>query len=345
MNKTKNKPLNFVNGIKKRIRYNRFFIKAAYRTRILLHDSDNALLNVIKENIRKRSQKIMRIQEEFPAVAVEAIDACNAECIMCKMHSRPRRFGLMEWDLYAKIVDEISQYSQSSLLLNNYGEPLLDPMLLRRIRYAKEKGIKQVHFFSNGILLDEEKSRLLIESGLDGIYISINALHSDTYNGVMKRGICVEQIEKNIKRLIQLREDYKTDEPLINVNFIEMENNSKETRHFIRHWQNLVDFVNVSPVKNRVKGACEYPLVYKKRRSCCHLDMPVILATGEVTICCEDVYGQEIVGDARTQSIRDIWLGKRMQEIRAMHSKGEWDKIPVCQSCDVWKSVDEAWWR
>ena len=43
-------------------------------------------------------------------------------------------------------------------------EPITNPNLIKMIKYAKEKGIVDVHFHSHGGLLTERKSIELIES-------------------------------------------------------------------------------------------------------------------------------------------------------------------------------------
>jgi radical SAM protein with 4Fe4S-binding SPASM domain len=308
-----------------------------------MHDANNFIIKSIRKPIHRWGWKKIISQGTFPSISVETIDACNARCIMCSIHSRPRRFGQMDWNLYTKIVDEISTFDQSDLLLNNYGEPLLDPLIIHRIRYAKQKGIKQVHFFSNGMLLTEEISRELIESGLDGIYISINALYPETYAHIMK-GLSLDRVNENINKLIQLRSKYNSNRPFVKVNFIEMADNESETQAFVNYWSSRVDFVNVAPLNNRVKSLSRYPYRYHRRHACNLWRSLFVFANGDVTICCEDVFGKEIIGNLKENSVQEIWTGKRMQEIRKLHLEGKWDEIPLCRTCDVWSRVDEPWW-
>ena len=49
------------------------------------------------------------------------------------------------------------------------------------IKYAKEKGIVDVHFHSHGGLLTEKKSIELIESGLDKLLISVDTPNKQKY--------------------------------------------------------------------------------------------------------------------------------------------------------------------
>ena len=59
--------------------------------------------------------------------------------------------------------------------VHNYGEAFVDRQLVEKVRYAKEKGIKEVGMISNGSLITETVARGMIEAGLDAINISVDA--------------------------------------------------------------------------------------------------------------------------------------------------------------------------
>ena len=49
------------------------------------------------------------------------------------------------------------------------GEPFVDRQLVVKVRYAKQKGIREVGMISNGSLITEAVARGMIEAGLDAI--------------------------------------------------------------------------------------------------------------------------------------------------------------------------------
>ena len=59
--------------------------------------------------------------------------------------------------------------------MHNYGEAFIDRQLVEKVRYAKQKGIKEVGMISNGSLITEKVARGMIEAGLDAINISVDA--------------------------------------------------------------------------------------------------------------------------------------------------------------------------
>ena len=41
------------------------------------------------------------------------------------------------------------------------------------------------------------------------------------------------------------------------------------------------------------------------------------------------------LGNAKKDSIKDIWTGREMQKIRKLHNDGKWDKVPLCAKCHM----------
>ena len=63
----------------------------------------------------------------------------------------------------------------------------------------------------------------------------------------------------------------------------------------------------------------------------------LINVNGKANICCLDWADREVMGDANTTSLYDIWHGKKMEAYRLMHLKKQHDRIPMCKECTVFK--------
>ena len=49
-------------------------------------------------------------EKDFPSVVlIDNISYCNLKCSMCFHKNMKRKAGIMEWDLYKKIIDEIAE--------------------------------------------------------------------------------------------------------------------------------------------------------------------------------------------------------------------------------------------
>src|SRR4029077_3643696 len=99
-------------------------------------------------------------------VQIESTNICNAKCVFCPRDEMHRRQGVMSLELFRKIVDECAELGITHVRVHNYGEPFLDRHLTAKVRYAKEKGIKEVGMISNGSLITEKIARGVIEAGL-----------------------------------------------------------------------------------------------------------------------------------------------------------------------------------
>ncbi|NOZ87615.1 MAG: hypothetical protein GXP49_15390 [Deltaproteobacteria bacterium] len=60
---------------------------------------------------------------------------------------------------------------------------------------------------------------------------------------------------------------------------------------------------------------------------------PVIRHDGELHVCCADVEGEIKVGNLKDADFDELWFGSRMNEYRAWHLRGEFHKMPKCETC------------
>src|SRR6476619_8029501 len=88
-------------------------------------------------------------------VQIESTNICNAKCVFCPRDEMHRRQGVMSLELFKKIVDECAELGITHVRVHNYGEAFLDRHLTEKVRYAKQKGIREVGMISNGSLITE----------------------------------------------------------------------------------------------------------------------------------------------------------------------------------------------
>ena len=125
-----------------------------------------------------------------PEVRIETTNICNATCIMCPREKMDRLEGIMDMDLFKRIVDECKALGATSVFLGGFGEPLMDTLIVDRVRYVKQKGLF-CNFISNGSLWDEKLAREFIEAGLDEIRFSFYGQNKETYEEI-HRGLNYE---------------------------------------------------------------------------------------------------------------------------------------------------------
>lgn len=302
-----------------------------------------------KEKIREDQLKRGRLQDagDFPKVVlIDSVSYCNLKCSMCVHQEMTRKKGLMPWDLFTKIIDEVAANDKSARVwMVFFGEALIrkkkKPTIFEMIAYAKGKGLTDVVLNSNANLMDDEAARGLIGSGLDAIYIGIDAFTPETYAKVRVGGN-QERTINNVIHLIKLKKELNAKNPEVFVQFVEMDVNAAEKEDFIRFWTEQGATVKIRP-KVSWAGSIDAPnlVLGNEDRWPCYWAMQSmsITDTGKVVTCAVDLDARFIAGDITSQSLKEVWNG-RLQELRNLHINKEFALLPpVCRDCRDWQSA------
>src|SRR3954467_11347116 len=137
-------------------------------------------------------------------VQIESTNICNAKCVFCPRDEMQRRQGIMTVELFKKVVDECAELGITHVRMHNYGEAFIDRKLVEKVRYAKQKGIREVGMISNGSLISEPVARGMIDAGLDAINISVDASGKEVFEST-RLGLKYDKVIANIERIVRLR--------------------------------------------------------------------------------------------------------------------------------------------
>ncbi len=283
----------------------------------------------------------------FPAVVlIDTVSLCDLRCAMCMHRNMTRKKGIMSWQLFTSIINEIALNNKNiRVWMVFFGEALIlkktSPSIFDMIRYAKDKGLANVVMNSNANLLDEDAAKKLIASGLDAVYVGIDAFSSDNYarirvGGDYKKVVC------NVKRLIALKKELGYNRPKVFVQFVEMNENRHELDAFVDFWTKEGAIVKVRP-KVSWAGMVDAPnlVLGNQERWPCYWAMQTlsITDTGKVVTCAVDLDARYIAGDLNINSIKEIWNGP-LKELRDKHKQGRFHLLPEnCRECRDWQSA------
>jgi radical SAM protein with 4Fe4S-binding SPASM domain len=64
--------------------------------------------------------------------------------------------------------------------------------------------------------------------------------------------------------------------------------------------------------------------------SCTTWNSPIIHCTGEVLLCCHDIFNTVKIGNVLERRFEDIWNDPEYQKIRSLARER---RLPVCQQC------------
>lgn len=298
------------------------------------------------------------------SIFIDPCNLCNFKCTFCptsdqellKSINRPR--GMMNYDLFCKIINDIGQFDNRVRKLHLYkdGEPLLNPDLCRMIKYAKQKDIADsVETTTNGSLLNEAKSIEIIESGLDVIRISVEHVSDKGYKAITKTFSDYKTIRKNLKFLFKEKERRKSQLKMhTKILDVKLSNNEKEK--FLEDFSPYSDSVNIDTLMGwsfsekkeftlgvKVNTGMDSKSILKKERRICPEPFKSLCVNfnGEVSVCCVDWSHGTVIGNANEESLINIWNGKKLQQFRKIHLKNKRETIPVCSNCHYLQGMQE----
>ena len=178
---------------------------------------------------------------------IESTNICNLSCIMCPTGRKEqvRKKGYMDFELFKAIVDQMAPWVQATTL-HIWGEPLLHPRLFDMIAYCRTKGLRS-EISTNATLLNEERSRRILDAGLGAIYLCLDGMRPETYEQI-RVNADYEKTNANIRRFIELKQSGGYRDPFVNLQIIEMERTMGEVDEFVETWKLPgVDRINVKP--------------------------------------------------------------------------------------------------
>ncbi len=270
----------------------------------------------------------------FPtSIRIESTNACNGRCTMCPRQRMKRRIGVMEFDVFTHIVDQIPR-GRRTIHVHNFGEPLLDELIFEKIHYSKSKGFR-TRMFSNLNVLNEAMAKELIRSGLDDLKVSIDAARKETYESI-RIGLCYDTLVRNLETLMELRKSAGSATPKISVLFIDMKSNREELDNFMAFWKGRVDNVLVTKMHNWAgvggggarSGGGGLPCIRLWKTA-------TVLWNGDVVPCCMDYDGHAVLGNAKERSLKEILSSRFLRELKNKHIAGKMDEITLCRTCEL----------
>ena len=245
----------------------------------------------------------------------------------------------MDFGLFCSIIDSASAIGVKRVHLYLHGEPMLHPRLVDMIRYIKERGLS-LHLTTNGMLMNEKKANELLTSGVDSgdhIIFSVLGSSKEVHENIM-RGVKHEVVTENIVRLVEMRKFFKANGPVIEVMFYVMPQNDNEKDGFRKYWRRIVDHARIcgkisESFSNYGRKSSPIP---GRTQTCSNIwERMTVFWNGEVSLCCEDIAGECMLGNLKTQSIQEIWNSKKLLSIKKLHENKEFDKFPFCYRCDM----------
>ena len=276
------------------------------------------------------------VVEDFPIhLDIEATNRCNLKCVFCDKlpYLSPDEFGDMEYGLYTRIIDEGSDKGLCSIKLSYRGEPLLHPRLPDMIAYARKKGILDLYFNTNAMLLTESKSRELIEAGLIRISISVEGTDELAFEQA-RIGARFDRIKRNADTLLTLRESMGVDFPKVRIQTVALPGINLEK--YAHYWSSYCDETaaidyKAAEERDETLVAPDWACPQLWQRMSIEYD-------GRIMPCNNDDYRHLSPGNVSNMGVFNSWHASMVSTARELHMQGRSHKLPSCNGCP-WRTT------
>jgi len=343
-------------------------LRSDYGLKVLLHPE--VVRNYLLHEKEKTEKPVVMSSVPW-AIEIEMTNRCNLACTQCFRSKglKPYRLGDMDPANYRQILDQFP--SAALIVLNGFGEPMMYPHFFDIVEYThKARPWAKIGIYTNGMLIDDEKARKMMDCGLTEVSISIDAARPETYRKV-RRGGKLDVLHENIRRLIRIKRETKARFPHVGVNFVMVNDNEGELVPFIEQAREMgVDYVNCISMAtwdwgfgNRRFEASYRAELTAARKRLDELGMACksfpgdsfgwadprrtfdcnffwgenfrVTYDGNITLgCCTPFAETFTYGNLLDQPFSEIWNNDLFRRNREMAKRGE-PPVSACASCDA----------
>ncbi len=297
-------------------------------------------LKIMYQNVAYLVPRIVGIDRSTtapPSLQIEPTNYCNARCICCSTAGSSRVRGYMDFDLFRSIIDDAAKVGVQRIHLYLHGEPLLHPRIVEMIGYIKLSNLA-VHLTTNGMLLDGQRAEAILRSGVnsaDHMVVSILGGSREVHEGIMKK-VNHDVVIANTSGFTEARTRLGVNGPVIETMFYTMPENEHEEEQYFEYWRGKVDHARLGGRISHSFARQEGITIAPRKQTCKNLwERMTVFWNGDVTLCCEDVDGDWLLGNLRDSSIREVWNCERLLSIKEIHRKRRFQDLPFCNKCDM----------
>lgn len=300
---------------------------------------------------RESLQDVIPLNTPF-LIYVDPSSVCNFRCQFCPtghydlLSESNYKRSTLDFELFEKIISDIAEFDSpiEVMRMNKIGEPTINKHLPRMIELAKSSGcVDKIDLATNGALLTHELIESLIVSGLDRLNISLEGISAEQYLEHAKVKLNFHKLVETIKWLYEHKGNC---ELTIKIPGNYLDEDQKEI--FFELFGNHCDRIYVeklSPIwpsfdvekRSGVKldkNKGQYSDNAKQKDICTYIFYAMAInSDGTVSACCPDWNQELIVGDLKSNSLKEIWNSQKMNNLRGQHLEGDRIKNKVCSDC------------
>lgn len=300
-------------------------------------------------------ERLESCRSETPVVYnIETTNACNMRCEMCPRTTlMTRPVETMDMTVFARVAEQLRPHSEREwqeweafvqrsygispddmgenhfflyiipkvLVLHGYGDPLLDGQMAERIAVLTEKGIPS-YFSCNPANIRVERCLELFRNGLGYIKFSIESTDDQRHQEIRGKASNFSEAYRKIGQLLELKERHNCATVIV----ITMLNlykpwQEEEYRKLLEAFRGCAVYIYLKSQDQQWYQNRRRPTGSLHWQEFCQFPWSsmTIKSNGEVVMCVEDYNNEIILGDARCQSLWEIWNSDAYRKFRHDH--------------------------
>lgn len=192
------------------------FVRSFYKSKELFAYSPYPyLVNVLGQLSKdaERTQTILKGERPFPlsnSLELFISESCNAKCKFCYRNGNlyQHKEKTLTDSEYAQLINDFADIGGQNLDITGGLEPLLGPSLLSILKTGVERKLN-VHLYTNGIALGNDRDIVEKIMKIARVRISLNSSNSKNYKEVM--GVDkFERVVENLRQLVETKRKTKS---------------------------------------------------------------------------------------------------------------------------------------
>jgi pyruvate-formate lyase-activating enzyme len=275
---------------------------------------------------------------------LELCSACNLRCRFCSLDSSLRA-GMMKLETLDRVLEEIrddARFDVKRLNLHHSGDVLLHPkfpqFLERLARERRDRGARfpYVTTLTSATHLRGDKAEALLESGaVDWIRFSVDGGTRATFEAI-RVGAKWDEVLGNINAFLDeaQRRGKKLRTGMISIFDRREPELAPEFRALVARVTNYMPRMPHTWIGNRDVHVEKKPV--QPTGLCAFiLFQSVVLYDGSVTLCCNDLNAEGVIGNVHESSLYDVFRGPRRAEVIAKMRAGRRADLSLCGACEM----------
>lgn len=304
---------------------------------------------------RTRLADVLPLDTPF-VIQIFPIYACNFKCGYCifSVDKASRHFisdkVIMDFGLYKKCIDDIAEFPSKIKVLRfvGIGEPLLHKNIVDMIKYAVAKNVANtVEILTNASLLTPEISDALVAAGLSRLVVSLQGTNQNKYHDVCEANIDFDNFIGNLGYFFNRKGRVHVYFKIVDCAL----DNKEDEQRFYDVFGDICDTLAIEYAVPIHAGIDYEKILKNKDTAVTQFGLPVV---AEVKICPQPFFHLQInpdgkvvpcysfeypgiMGDCNTESVKDIWNGKKFQHFRRTMLDGSKNVCEICANCKIIK--------